>query len=165
MEKWHDTWAGLSAGADFVVAASVLILMRRYTNGGFHDDCDHWHPSGLHYQWYGLSVLNEDEHHLSPDKGEAYTVCFDAIKVEIAKNNPAIIAVGPELCWSCTPNPLPFMKYFLNASNHADGLAPSLTSYHHGMNADGPTGICGLPLKLCYTIRMLNIFNSNPRDR
>merc|ERR1712166_1218013 len=111
-----------------------------YTNGGFHDECGHWHASGLHYQWYGLSVLNEDEHHLAPDKGQAYTVCFDAIKVEIAKINPAIIAVGPELCWSCTPNPLPFMKYFLNASNHADGLAPALTSYHHGMNADGPTG-------------------------
>ena len=26
-----------------------------------------------------------------------------------------------------------YMQYFLNASNHADGLAPPITSYHHGM--------------------------------
>jgi hypothetical protein len=25
-------------------------------------------------------VLNEDEHHIKPDMGQAYTVCFDAIK-------------------------------------------------------------------------------------
>jgi hypothetical protein len=62
-----------------------------------------------------------------------YTTCFDAIKAEVAKNNPAIVAVGPELCWVCTKDPKAYMRYFLNASNHDDGLAPPITSYHHGM--------------------------------
>ena len=105
-----------------------------YTNGGFHDECGHWHASGLRYNWFGLSVLNEDEHALAPDQGQMYTKCFDAIKTEIGKNNPSIVAVGPELCWVCTKDPLDYMKYFLNASNHDDGLAPPITSYHHGMN-------------------------------
>eukprot|EP01043_Picozoa_sp_COSAG02_P009398 COSAG02_NODE_317_length_24808_cov_120.564329_25_plen_219_part_00 len=78
-------------------------------------------------------MLNEDEHALAPDQGQMYTICFDAIKAEVAKNNPSIIAVGPELCWVCTKDPLDYMKYFLNASNHDDGLAPPITSYHHGM--------------------------------
>eukprot|EP01052_Picozoa_sp_SAG31_P075730 SAG31_NODE_34959_length_327_cov_1.140351_1_plen_94_part_01 len=62
-----------------------------------------------------------------------YTTCFDAIKKEVAKNNPSIISIGPELCWVCTKDPLSYMHYFLNASNHADGIAPPITSYHHGM--------------------------------
>lgn len=102
-----------------------------------HDECGHYHESGLHYQWYGLSVLNEDEHHIKPDMGQAYTVCFDAIKAEVAKNNPSIIAIGPELINGA---PLPFIDYFLNASNHADGLAPPITSYHWGTSATGATG-------------------------
>ena len=56
-------------------------LVGWYTNGGMTDECGHWHESGLHYDWFGLSVLNEDEHHIKPDMGQAYTVCFDAIKV------------------------------------------------------------------------------------
>ena len=35
-----------------------------YTAGGFHDECGHWHASGLRYAWYGLSILNEDEHRI-----------------------------------------------------------------------------------------------------
>ena len=81
-------------------------------------------------------MLNEDEHALAPDQGQMYTKCFDAIKTEIGKNNPSIVAVGPELCWVCTKDPLDYMKYFLNASNHDDGLAPPITSYHHGKTHD-----------------------------
>lgn len=97
------------------------------------DECGHWHASGLKYNWFGLSVLNEDEHALAPDQGQMYTTCFDAIKAEVTKNNPSIISVGPELCWVCTKDPLSYMKYFLNASNHDDGLAPPITSYHVSM--------------------------------
>ena len=42
-----------------------------YTRGGFTDDCGHWHHSGLHYEWYGLSILNEDEHGIKPEGGIA----------------------------------------------------------------------------------------------
>jgi hypothetical protein len=41
-------------------------------------------------------------------------------QAEVAKNNPTIIAIGPELINGA---PLPFVQYFLNASNHADGCA------------------------------------------
>ena len=46
---------------------------------------------------YGLSVLNEDEHHIQPDNGVAYTTCFDAIKAEVSRVNPTIVLVGPEI--------------------------------------------------------------------
>ena len=53
-----------------------------YTQGGFDDDCGHHHPSGLHYNWTILSVLNENEQ----GTGEVrYTRCFDAIRVEVSK--------------------------------------------------------------------------------
>ena len=53
-------------------------LVGWYTAGGFNDECGHWHASGLHYAWHGLSVLNEDEHgHFIDgrfiDDGTAYT--------------------------------------------------------------------------------------------
>ena len=72
-------------------------LVGHYTAGGHHDECGHWHSSGLHYDWWGLSVLNEDEHHIQPDNGAAYTVCFDAIMKEVRKVNPTIKGVGPEI--------------------------------------------------------------------
>jgi len=53
-----------------------------YTMGGFDDDCGHHHPSGLHYNWTILSVLNENEQ----GTGEVrYTRCFDAIRAEVSK--------------------------------------------------------------------------------
>ena len=54
-----------------------------YTAGGFHDECGHWHASGLKYKWAGLSVLNEDEHHIAPDDGQAYTTCYDAVRAAV----------------------------------------------------------------------------------
>ena len=44
-------------------------LVGHYTNGGHTDECGHWHQSGFHYNWWGLSVLNEDEHGIAPDDG------------------------------------------------------------------------------------------------
>lgn len=99
-----------------------------YTAGGFHDECGHFHPSDFHYQWWGLSVLNEDEHGIKPGNGVAYTTCYDAIKVEVTKVNPKIVLVGPEIVgggWSW-----PYMKYFLDKANHKDGQAPPVASWH-----------------------------------
>jgi hypothetical protein len=58
-------------------------LVGHYTSGGHFDECGHWHPSGFNYTWWGTSVLNEDEHHIAPDDGTAYTTCYDAIMAEI----------------------------------------------------------------------------------
>lgn len=103
-----------------------------YTVGGFHDDCGHWHASGLRYPWYGLSILNEDEHHLQPDDGRAYTACYDAVKAAVAKVNPQIVPAGPE--WA-VPS-LDVLGYFMNASNHADGEPPPLVTYHWASSHD-----------------------------
>ena len=40
-----------------------------YTEGGFHDECGHWQHSGFKYKWYGVSILNEDEHGIQPEGG------------------------------------------------------------------------------------------------
>jgi hypothetical protein len=42
-------------------------------------------------------VLNEDEHHIAPDNGSAYTKCYDAIQREVVKVNADVILVGPEV--------------------------------------------------------------------
>ena len=112
-------------------------LVGWYTAGGMTDECGHFHPSGLHYDWYGISVLNEDEHHIKPEDGVAYTVCYDAIKKEVAKVNPAVILVGPEIINGA---PLQYMKYFLNASNHDDNEPPQIASYHWGTSTSGAQG-------------------------
>jgi len=67
-----------------------------YTAGGFVDECGIEHKSNLHYDWFGLSVLNEDEYHTPPGDGVQYTMCWDAWKREIRKVNPSIQLVGPE---------------------------------------------------------------------
>ena len=100
-------------------------LVGWYTAGGFHDECGHFHPSKFHYNWYGVSVLNEDEHHIQPGGGVAYTVCYDAIKVEVEKVNPKVLLVGPEVVADAS-----YMEYFLNADNHADKKAPPIASWH-----------------------------------
>ena len=153
-------------------------LVGWYTAGGFHDECGHWHASGFNYTWWGVSVLNEDEHHIAPDDGEvpqpstrfflnsrpnpnpnltlililvepepvpislrrrqAYTQCFDAIKTEVSKVNPKTVLVGPEIAGN-----LNYLLYFLNGTNHADGEAPPIASYHQAMsfgNASAESG-------------------------
>ena len=37
-------------------------------------------PLFLRYMWYGLSILNEDEHGIHPEGGIAYNTCFDAVR-------------------------------------------------------------------------------------
>ena len=39
-----------------------------YTMGGYADECGHWHHSGFHYDMWGLSIWNEDEHRLGPER-------------------------------------------------------------------------------------------------
>ena len=104
-------------------------LVGWYTNGGFHDECGHWHQSGYNYTWWGISVLNEDEHNIRPDSGQAYCTCFDAIKTEVKKVNSKTVLVGPEIAGR-----LDYFLYFLNASHHADGQAPPIASYHQAMS-------------------------------
>ena len=67
------------------MAAYMARLVCHYTSGGHHDTCGHWHPSGFHYTWTGLSVLNEDEYQTPPGGGVQYTTCWDAWKEEIGK--------------------------------------------------------------------------------
>ena len=72
-----------------------------YTLGGFHDDCGHWHASGLKYNWWGLSILNEDEHGVQPDDGRAYVTCYDAVAARLALIGSAVVPVGPEISGDC----------------------------------------------------------------
>jgi hypothetical protein len=100
----------------------------RYTNGGFTDECGHFHPSEFHYEWWGVSVLNEDEHAIKPDNGVAYTTCYDAIKIEVERVNKKVTLVGPEIVGGSWDTG--YMEYFLKAENHADKQAPPVASYH-----------------------------------
>jgi hypothetical protein len=68
-----------------------------YTAGGHTDECGVFHPSGLFYNWPHLSVLNENEYNTPPGDGVVYTLCWDAWKREIAKVNPNLQLVGPEI--------------------------------------------------------------------
>jgi len=68
-----------------------------YTAGGHTDECGVYHASGLFYNWPHLSVLNENEYNTPPGNGVVYTLCWDAWKREIAKVNPKLQLVGPEI--------------------------------------------------------------------
>eukprot|EP01052_Picozoa_sp_SAG31_P012228 SAG31_NODE_709_length_12683_cov_17.695248_7_plen_519_part_00 len=131
-----DPFSRYSAGRTLVdkscgqLARYFARLVSHYTNGGHHDECGHWHASGFNYTWWGISVLNEDEHHIAPDHGPAYVQCFDAIAAAVATVNPRAVLVGPE---EVADNEM--MLYFLNSSNHANGRAPKIASYHAGMRA------------------------------
>ena len=74
------------------MAAYMARLVGHYTAGGHHDDCGHWHPSGFHYNWTGLSVLNENEHSTGQVR---YTKCFDEIHKAVRAVNPTIFFAGP----------------------------------------------------------------------
>eukprot|EP00729_Bicosta_minor_P000930 gene930-18600_t len=134
---WNTSkdWTSYTAGGALVdktcqqMARYMGRLVGHYTNGGHTDECGHWHQSGFHYNWWGLSVLNEDEHGIAPDDGTAYTTCYDAIKIEVAKVNPTITAVGPEIAGT-TGHSTEYLLHFLNASNHDDGQPPEVSSYH-----------------------------------
>ena len=71
-------------------------IVEWYTRGGTTDECGVRHESGLNYNWWGVSVLNENEYHTPPDHGIEYTICWDAWLQEIRKVNKDIVLVGPE---------------------------------------------------------------------
>jgi hypothetical protein len=112
-----------------------------YTLGGFEDECGHWHHSGFKYMWYGLSILNEDEHGIKPEGGVAYTTCYDAVRRQLLKINSSIIPVGPEISGGCSypGGQFDYLAHFLNKSNHVDEYEPLIGSYHIGINGDGMT--------------------------
>jgi len=118
-----------------------------YTMGGMTDECGVRHESALRYKWPLLSVLNEDEYNTAPEGGVQYTVCWDAWREEIAKVNPQIKLVGPEIAGgphgirearppsslaahSSLGSQLDYTLYFLNGSHHADGQPPPFVSLH-----------------------------------
>ena len=103
-----------------------------YTAGGFRDECGHWHESGLRYHWWGLSILNEDEHRIAPDNGTAYVTCFDAIVRSIARVAPSLVPAGPEISGSGSyPSPeFDYLAHFLQPRNHANGAPPPLATWH-----------------------------------
>merc|ERR1719440_1095651 len=76
------------------MAKHVARVVGWYTAGGFHDDCGHFHESGLKYDWWGLSILNENEHDIKPDDGRAYMTCYNAINAKVKKKT---VLVGPEI--------------------------------------------------------------------
>ena len=118
------------------MAAYFGRMVGHYTAGGHTDSCGHFHPSGLHYNWTILSVLNEDEHGTG---GPRYTRCFDAIRDTVEAINPAIILEGPEVVvgsWGAS-----YAPYFIDPANHKDSRPPDIVSMHSywqaGSNGDG----------------------------
>ena len=125
-----------------------------FTQGGMTDECGVWHESGLRFKWDYLSVLNEDEYHTPPGGGVIYTVCWDAWKREIGKVHPTMKLVGPETAGGpygvgrgmrrsqrsapqshatkhqLLRGQLDYSLYYLNGSNHDDGLPPEYVSNH-----------------------------------
>ena len=120
------------------LAAVVGRQVGWYTAGGFHDDCGHWHASGLKYKWELLSLMNEDEHALQPGLGVMYTRCFDAVKAVVSRIAPNQTLIGPEVCFPVPwggpmAGPMQWIKHFVNASNHADSQPPPVVTYHLGL--------------------------------
>ena len=54
--KYGNQGSELVDGSCGQVARYIGRLVGHYTAGGHHDECGHWHASGLHYQWWGLSI-------------------------------------------------------------------------------------------------------------
>ena len=104
------------------LAKYMARVVSHYTNGGHTDECGHWHPSGFHYDWAVLSVLNENEHNTGQSR---YTICYDAIRTEVRKFNTRIQLAGPEVVGAS------YAVGFLDPANHAAGAgAPDIMSHH-----------------------------------
>ena len=104
------------------MAAYVARVVAHYTAGGHHDSCGHWHPSGFHYNWTGLSVLNENEHETGKVR---YTRCFDEIHKAVRQVNPKIFFAGPE--------GTDYTDYLIDPRNHEQDdpiLVPDILSMH-----------------------------------
>eukprot|EP01047_Picozoa_sp_COSAG01_P021792 COSAG01_NODE_1275_length_10938_cov_100.784482_16_plen_83_part_00 len=81
-------------------------------------------------------MLNEDEHHIAPDDGTAYTMCYDAIMAEVRKaGNAEIVGVGPEIAGT-SGHATEYMMHFLDPKNHKGyngtgaNVAPTVSSFH-----------------------------------
>ena len=154
-----DPWTYPRDGmADYVVRGQPLVdascgamaryaarYVAHYTAGGHTDECGSFRPSGLYYNWPLLSVLNEDEYSTPPGGGVVYTACWDAWRREIAKVNPAMQLVGPEIVMgsgaAVGSSEWRYTTYFMNGSNHADGAPPPFISNHLGFSgSDGDFG-------------------------
>jgi hypothetical protein len=123
------------------MARYVARVVGWHTKGGFMDECGHFHKSGLNYSFWGLSILNEDEHFIKPDDGTAYDTCYDAISSAVAKVNPAIVPIGPEICGPSTKTAdgewhLNFILHHLDPSKHVGGKAPAVASFHWDVRYD-----------------------------
>ena len=120
------------------LAAYMTRVVQHYTAGGHHDSCGHWHPSGFHYNWTVLSVLNENERHVLPRDGvrnsAQYTRCFDAIRAAVERIDPTIQLAGPEIVLGGQGA---YTHYFLDPANHKDGRAPEIISNHAYFGSSG----------------------------
>jgi hypothetical protein len=86
---------------------------------------------GFHYDWYGVSVLNENEHSTGQER---YTRCFDQIKLAVRKINPTIAFAGPE--------GTSYTAYLIDPKNHLNhdpSLVPEILSLHGGADGGPPT--------------------------
>ena len=110
------------------LSAYMTRLVAHYTAGGHHDSCGHWHPSGFHYNWTILSVLNENERNTL---GPRYTKCFDAIRDAVAEYNPTIRLAGPEIVLGGQGA---YTDFFLDPANHKDNKPPDIISNHAFFN-------------------------------
>ena len=81
--KQYESGSSLVDPSCRTMARHIGRVVGWYTAGGFEDDCGHWHASGLNYSWWGLSILNEDEHGIKPEGGVAYSTCFDAVREQL----------------------------------------------------------------------------------
>jgi hypothetical protein len=105
-------------------------LVAHYVEGGFTDEAGRWIP-GYNLSMSHWEVLNEieGEHALSP---ALYTQVYDAIVQGIQRWAPRgsagmkFMALALENSGSTD-----YVRYFLNASNHAPGIPLDFISFHH----------------------------------
>jgi len=102
-------------------------LVSWYVDGGFTDEDGVRHNSGYHYKLPIWEVFNEVdfEHAMTP---EQYTARYDAIVSAIHQVSPTTQFMGLALAMPGT-NPHWF-EYFLNHSNHKQGIPIDYISYH-----------------------------------
>jgi hypothetical protein len=99
-------------------------VFKWYTKGGFTDELGNYHKSGYHYKFQYWEVLNEMEHHLSP---QLYTRIYDAVVMALKKISPSTKFIGLALGSENNPE---YFKYFLNHKNHNPGAPLDGISYH-----------------------------------
>ncbi len=110
------------------VADYYARMVRWYTQGGFEDECGHFHRSNHRFTFDYFEVLNEvdQEHEMTP---ESYTALYDAIVGAVRAVDPAIKFGGPSLTPGGAMNPAWF-EHFLDPRNHKPGIPVDMVSYH-----------------------------------